>query len=199
VIPITTLLSQFGAKRSLRVNVKAKDLDNFPRAVDEATAILRTRRGLRPDQKDNFSIATSEQFLSFWEKLSRGIFLSLTGIVSITLVVGGIIIMNVMLVSVTERTREIGVRKALGAKRRAILFQFLVEAVTLTTVGGVVGIGLGLLAAMMVGAFTPLPYSLNPWSVVAALVIVFAVGIFFGLYPASRAARLDPVVSLRHE
>ncbi len=199
VIPITTLLSQFGAMRSLRVYVKAKDLDSFQRSVDEATAILRTRRGLRPDQKDNFSIATSEQFLSFWEKLSRGIFLSLTGIVSITLVVGGIIIMNVMLVSVTERTREIGVRKALGAKRRAILFQFLVEAVTLTTVGGVVGIGLGLLAAMMVGAFSPLPYSLNPWSIVVALVIVFAVGIFFGLYPASRAARLDPVVSLRHE
>jgi putative ABC transport system permease protein len=199
VIPITTLLSQFGARRSLRVNVKAKDLDNFQRAVDEATGILRIRRGLRPGDKDNFSIATSEQFLSFWEKLSRGIFLSLTGIVSITLVVGGIIIMNVMLVSVTERTREIGVRKALGAKRRAILFQFLVEAVTLTTVGGVIGIALGLFAAMVVGAFSPLPYSLNPWSIIAALVIVFAVGIFFGLYPASRAARLDPVVSLRHE
>jgi putative ABC transport system permease protein len=107
--------------------------------------------------------------------------------------------MNVMLVSVTERTREIGVRKALGAKRRAILFQFLVEAVTLTTVGGIVGIALGIFAAMLVGAFSPLPYAVNPWSIVAALVIVFGVGIFFGLYPASRAARLDPVVALRHE
>lgn len=199
IIPITSLLQQFGARRSLRVAVKAKDLDNFPRAIEEATTILRTRRGLRPGAKDNFSISTAEQFLTFWEKLSRGIFLSLTGIVSITLVVGGIIIMNVMLVSVTERTREIGVRKALGAKRRAILFQFLVEAVTLTTVGGIVGIALGIFAAMLVGAFSPLPYAVNPWSIVAALVIVFGVGIFFGLYPASRAARLDPVVALRHE
>jgi putative ABC transport system permease protein len=107
--------------------------------------------------------------------------------------------MNVMLVSVTERTREIGVRKALGAKRRAILFQFLVEAVTLTTVGGIVGIALGIFTAMLVGAFSPLPYAVNPWSIVAALVIVFGVGIFFGLYPASRASRLDPVVALRHE
>jgi putative ABC transport system permease protein len=114
-------------------------------------------------------------------------------------VVGGIIIMNVMLVSVTERTREIGVRKALGARRRAILFQFLVEAVTLTTVGGIVGIVLGVFAAMIVGAFSPLPYAVNPWSIVIALVIVFSVGIFFGLYPASRASRLDPVVALRHE
>jgi len=104
-----------------------------------------------------------------------------------------------MLVSVTERTREIGIRKALGAKRRAILFQFLVEAVTLTTVGGVIGIALGIFAAALVGAFSPLPYSVNPWSIVIALVIVFAVGVFFGLYPASRASRLDPVVALRHE
>jgi putative ABC transport system permease protein len=199
VIPITTLLQQFGAKRSLRVNVKATDLDGFQRAVDEATTILRTRRGLRPGQKNNFSISTAEQFLTFWEKLSRGIFMSLIGIVSITLVVGGIIIMNVMLVSVTERTREIGVRKALGARRRAILFQFLVEAVTLTTVGGIVGIGLGIGVAMLVGAFSPLPYAVNPWAIVAALVIVFGVGIFFGIYPANRASRLDPVVALRHE
>jgi putative ABC transport system permease protein len=199
IIPITSLLQQFGARRSLRVYVKARDLDAFPRAVEEARTIMRIRRGLRPGQKDNFSISTAEQLLTFWEKLSQGIFLALTGIVSITLVVGGIIIMNVMLVSVTERTREIGIRKALGAKRRAILFQFLVEAVTLTTVGGIVGIGLGLFAAMLVGAFSPLPYAVNPWSIVLALVIVFAVGIFFGLYPASRASRLDPVVALRHE
>jgi len=199
VIPITSLLQQFGARRSLRVYVKARDLDSFSNAMDEARTIMRTRRGLRPGDEDDFNISTAEQFITFWEKLSQGIFLSLTGIVSITLVVGGIIIMNVMLVSVTERTREIGVRKALGAKRRVILFQFLVEAVTLTTIGGIVGIALGFFAAMLVGAFTPLPYSLNPWSVVAALVIVFAVGVFFGLYPASRAARLDPVVALRHE
>lgn len=199
IIPITTLLQQFGARRSLRVYVKARDLDSFPAAMEEARTIMRIRRGLRPGDKDNFNIATAEQLISFWEKLSQGIFLSLTGIVSITLVVGGIIIMNVMLVSVTERTREIGIRKALGAQRRSILFQFLVESVTLTTVGGIIGIGLGIFAATLVGAFTPLPYAVNPWSIVIALVIVFAVGIFFGIYPASRASRLDPVVALRHE
>jgi putative ABC transport system permease protein len=199
IIPISSLLQQFGARRSLRVYVKARDLDTFPRAVEEARTIMRIRRGLHPGDKDNFNISTAEQFVTFWEKLSKGIFLSLIGIVSITLVVGGIIIMNVMLVSVTERTREIGIRKALGAMRRAILFQFLVEAVTLTTVGGIIGIALGFFVAMLVGAFTPLPYAINPWSIVTALVIVFAVGIFFGLYPASRASRLDPVVALRHE
>jgi len=199
IIPITTLLQHFGARRSLRVYVKASALDAFPAAIEEARTIMRVRRGLRPGAKDNFNISTAEQLVSFWEKLSQGIFFTLTGIVSITLVVGGIIIMNVMLVSVTERTREIGIRKALGAQRRAILFQFLVEAVTLTTVGGILGIALGIFAATLVGAFTPLPYAVNPWSILIALVIVFAVGIFFGIYPASRAARLDPVVALRHE
>ena len=126
-------------------------------------------------------------------------FASLVGIVSITLVVGGIIIMNVMLVSVTERTREIGLRKALGARKRIILFQFLVESVTLTSAGGLVGMALGFLVAFMIAAFSPLPYAVKPWSIVAALVIVFAVGIFFGLYPASRAARLTPVEALRRE
>jgi putative ABC transport system permease protein len=199
IVPITTLLQHLGTRRSLRVYVKARDLDSFPSAMEEARTIMRIRRGLRPAEEDNFNLTTAEQLISFWEKLSQGIFLSLTGIVSITLVVGGIIIMNVMLVSVTERTREIGIRKALGAPRRSILFQFLVESVTLTTVGGILGIAFGLFAATLVGAFSPLPYAVNPWSIVAALVIVFAVGIFFGIYPASRAARLDPVVALRHE
>jgi len=199
IVPITTLLQHLGTRRSLRVYMKAADLDSFSSAMEEARTIMRIRRGLRPADKDNFNITTAEQLISFWEKLSQGIFLSLTAIVSITLVVGGIIIMNVMLVSVTERTREIGIRKALGAPRRSILFQFLVEAVTLTTVGGILGIALGIFAATLVGAFTPLPYAVNPWSIVIALVIVFAVGIFFGLYPASRASRLDPVVALRHE
>jgi putative ABC transport system permease protein len=114
-------------------------------------------------------------------------------------VVGGIIIMNVMLVSVTERTREIGLRKALGARRRIILFQFLVESVTLTTTGGLVGMVSGFAVAFLIAALSPLPYAVKPWSIVAALAIVFAVGIFFGLYPASRAARLQPVEALRRE
>ena len=199
VMPISALFSQFGAFGSVRVQVKAKSLDLFPAALEEARTIMRVRHGLKPRDNDDFNITTAEQFLTFWEKISRGIFASLVGVVSITLVVGGIIIMNVMLVSVTERTGEIGVRKALGARRRAILFQFLVESVTLTSTGGIVGIVGGFGAAFLVAAFSPLPYAVKPWSIAIALAIVFAVGIFFGLYPASRAARLQPVEALRRE
>jgi putative ABC transport system permease protein len=199
VVPITAMFAQFGAFGSVRIEVKAKSLDQVDAAIDEARTVMRVRHGLRPDQEDDFNVQTAEEFLSFWDKISSGIFASLIGVVSITLVVGGIIIMNVMLVSVTERTREIGVRKALGARRGVILFQFLVESVTLTSTGGIVGIALGFVVAFLVAAFSPLPYAVKPWSIVAALAIVFAVGIFFGLYPASRAARLQPVEALRRE
>jgi len=199
IVPLTTLFAQFGQVATIRIQIKARDLGSFGAAVEEARTIMRVRHGLKPGTEDDFNITTAEQFLSFWEKISSGIFASLIGIVSITLVVGGIIIMNVMLVSVTERTREIGLRKALGARRRMILFQFLVESVTLTSTGGVVGIVLGFAAAFLIAAFSPLPYAVKPWSIVAALVIVFVVGVFFGLYPASRAARLQPVEALRRE
>ncbi len=199
VVPITALFAQFGVFGSVRVQVKARSLEELPSAVEEVRTLMRVRHGLKPSREDDFNVTTAEQFLSFWAKISSGIFASLIGIVGITLVVGGIIIMNVMLVSVTERTREIGVRKALGAKRRAILFQFLVESVTLTSTGGLVGIALGFGAAFLVAAFTPLPYAVKPWSIAIALLIVFAVGLFFGLYPASRAARLQPVEALRRE
>jgi putative ABC transport system permease protein len=199
VVPLSALFSQFGAFRSISVQVKARSLESFGAALEEARTLMRVRHGLRPDRADDFNLTTAEMFLTFWEKISSGIFASLIGVVSITLVVGGIIIMNVMLVSVTERTREIGIRKALGARRGMILFQFLVESVTLTSAGGIVGIVLGFGAAFMVGAFTPLPYSVKPWSIIAALLIVFAVGVFFGLYPAGRAAKLQPVEALRRE
>ncbi len=199
VVPLSALFAQYGQFRSINVLVKARQLDGFGAAVEEARALMRVRHGLRPDRDDDFNLTTAEQFLTFWEKISSGIFATLIGVVSITLVVGGIIIMNVMLVSVTERTREIGVRKALGAKRGNILFQFLVESVTLTSAGGIVGIVLGFAVAFLVGAFTPFPYAVKPWSIVAALGIVFAVGVFFGLYPASRASKLQPVEALRRE
>jgi putative ABC transport system permease protein len=199
IVPITTLFSQFGRFGTIRVQVKAKSLEVFDAALEEARVLMRVRHGLKPRDEDDFNLVTAEMFLSVWEKISSGIFASLIGIVSITLVVGGIIIMNVMLVSVTERTREIGVRKALGARRRMILFQFLVESVTLTSTGGIVGIVLGFGAAFLVAAFSPLPYAVKPWSIAIALVIVFAVGVFFGLYPASRAAKLQPVEALRRE
>lgn len=161
--------------------------------------VMRIRHRLRPSQEDDFYITTSEQLVSLWETISRAIFGTLIGVVSITLVVGGIIIMNVMLVAVTERTREIGIRKALGAKRRHIAYQFVIESVTLTTVGGMIGIALGFTAAYLVSAFSPLPYRIATWSIMVALVIAFIVGLFFGVYPAQKAAKLDPVEALRYE
>ena len=198
-IPLTTMFNQWGQFATIRIQVRARDLATFDAAVEEARTLMRVRHGLKPGTEDDFNVTTAEQFLSFWAKISSGIFASLIGIVSITLVVGGIIIMNVMLVSVTERTREIGLRKALGARKRIILFQFLVESVTLTTTGGLVGMAFGFAAAFLIAALSPLPYAVKPWSIVAALAIVFGVGIFFGLYPASRAARLQPVEALRRE
>ncbi len=199
IIPITSLLQQFGARRSLRVYVKARDLDSFPRAIEEASTILRTRRGLRPGAKDNFSISTAEQFLTFWEKLSRGIFMSLIGIVSITLVVGGIIIMNVMLVSVTERTREIGVRISVGATEEAIQLQFLGESIMLSLVGGAAGVLFGIVGSYLVGQTLKWPMEMSLESILVAALFSIAVGVFFGYYPARKASLLDPIEALRYE
>lgn len=198
-IPVTTFLKHFGARRSLTVSIKTGNVGAVPAVMEETRALMRLRHRLRPGEDDNFHLATSEALLSLWENISQGIFSALIGLVSITLVIGGIIIMNIMLVAVTERTREIGLRKALGARRRDILLQFLVESITLTTVGGLIGIAVGFFAAFLIASFSPLPYAIKGWSVAAALVIVFAVGLFFGIYPANRAAQLDPVEALRHE
>lgn len=200
-IPITTYLKNFGTHRwtTVTIPVRTADMESFAAAQEKVRMVMRIRHKLRPDQEDDFHLATSETLVSLWEAISRALFGSLIGIVSITLVVGGIIIMNVMLVAVNERTREIGTRKAVGAKRRDIAAQFIVEALTLTFIGGVIGIVLGFFAAFLVAAFSPLPYRIAPWSIFVALVITFLVGLFFGVYPASRAARLDPVEALRYE
>jgi putative ABC transport system permease protein len=154
---------------------------------------------LRPRERDDFALVTSAAFLDLWQSLSRAIFAGLVGITAISLLVGGIVIMNIMLVSVTERIREIGIRKALGATRLAILYQVLVEAVTISGVGGLIGILLGFTAASLVAAFSPLPYAIRGSAILMAVVVTFVVGIFFGLYPANRAAQLDPIEALRHE
>jgi putative ABC transport system permease protein len=160
---------------------------------------LRVERRLKATDPNNFGIFTSDTLLGIYEQATAGIFSVLVGIVALSLLVGGIVIMNIMLMVVSERTREIGLRKALGAKRRDIMSQVLTESVTLSTVGGLAGILLGFLAARVLSLVTPLPARLEPWSVVLGVGITAAVGLFFGAYPASRAARLDPIEALRRE
>ena len=172
-------------------------------AVDEGREtvreLLRSVRKLPPHRPDNFSLETSESALGFFNEIKSKLILFGTALPAIGLVVGAMVIMNIMLVAVAERTREIGIRKALGARRRDSLGQFLVEAATLSVVGAAVGIGLGIGGAKLIAAVTPLPASVAPWSIVAALVLGAGVGIAAGLYPASRASRLDPIAALRQE
>jgi putative ABC transport system permease protein len=199
VIPLGAYQRLFGARQSLQLMVKPVSTDLMPTAMDDATVALRVARRLKPSEPDNFGIFTSETILNIYRQVTSGIFAVLVGIVALSLVVGGIVIMNIMLMVVSERTREIGLRKALGAKRKDIMTQVLTESITLSTFGGIIGIALGSLAATAIAAFTPLPARLEMWSVVLGIGITAAVGLFFGAYPASRAAALDPIEALRRE
>jgi putative ABC transport system permease protein len=199
VIPLGAYQRLFGARQSLQLMVKPVSTDVMPTAMDDATVALRVARRLKPREPDNFGIFTSETILNIYRQVTSGIFAVLVGIVALSLVVGGIVIMNIMLMVVSERTREIGLRKALGAKRKDIMTQVLTESITLSTFGGIIGIALGSLAATAIAAFTPLPARLEMWSVVLGIGITAAVGLFFGAYPASRAASLDPIEALRRE
>ncbi len=162
-------------------------------------AVMRAQHKLRPSQKDNFSLQTADSALEFWNKMQRYLVLAGIALPAIGLVVGAIVIMNIMLVAVSERTREIGIRKALGAKRRDILAQFLIEASTLGTVGSAIGVGLGVGLAKLIAALSPLPASVAPWSIAVGVLLGAGVGIVSGVYPASRASRLDPITALRQE
>ncbi len=199
IIPISTFGRMFGSRRSLSISIKPRNLAVASECVDQTRLAMRSRRHLGPKREDNFGIITSESLLNLWNSISSKIYIVLVGIVSISLVVSGIIIMNIMLMSVTERTWEIGIRKALGASRHNILWQFLVEATTLSMFGGVLGIIMGFVVAALIASVSPLPYAVKLWSIFMGMGVTFIVGIFFGSYPAMKAARLDPIEALRYE
>jgi len=199
VVPITAYMKIFGSRESVDIKVAVTDLTDMEMAKDEAQHYMRLRHRLRPAEDDDFGIVTMEELLSLWSGISNAIYSALVPLVGISLVIGGIVLMNIMLVAVTERTREIGIRKAVGARRLAVLWQFLVESVTLSVTGGVLGISFGLGLALLITAVTPLPFAFAWWSVVLGLVVTFVIGMVFGTYPAWKAAGLDPVEALRRE
>jgi len=198
-IPIETWLKIYGRQTSLHINIQARGPEWLARTQEEARVMMRSRRHLAPNAEDNFGILASDSLMGLWQNLTGTLASGMVGLVSIFLVIGGVVIMNVMLASVTERTREIGIRKSLGAKRRDILLQFMVESTVMALVGGAIGVAIAWLLAVIVRNATPVPMTVPVLAVVVAIVISSAVGVFFGVYPARKAARLDPIEALRFE
>ncbi len=186
-------------EKELWLALKAESPELLPAAIDQVTELLRYRRGLKYDEPNDFAVFTQENLLEIWDQITSAVWFVMIIISSIGLLVGGVGVMNIMLVSVTERTKEIGIRKAIGAKRRNILWQFLIEAMALSGFGGILGIIMGLGVGQLIGAVTPLPADISiPWIILA---FCFSVGValVFGIYPAARASRLDPIECLRYE
>ncbi len=199
-IPITAFQKHYGSsRRSLTINILARDPESLGAAKEEVRTIMRSRRQLSFRQADDFAIEDSQTFIDFYNQLTGTLYAAMIAVAAISMLIGGIVIMNIMLVAVTERIGEIGLRKAVGARRRDILMQFLIESSTISAVGGMVGIALGFIFAKVISALTSLPAALEPWSVALALALSSSVGLFFGIFPANRAAKLDPVVALRSE
>jgi len=202
IVPYETARRHLGLGRwGIDLIVKPHDGVSVEEATDDVIALLRTRRGLKPMQDNNFAIVTQDRLMAIYDELFGTIFLVMLALSGVGLMVGGVGVVAIMMISVTERTREIGVRKALGATRATILWQFLVEAVTLTAVGALVGLGAGILVANAVEMFAPVPIPVStPLSTIAvALGMSAFTGVLFGMLPAVRASRLDPVAALRHE
>ena len=199
IIPYTTFQKKFGSHRSMSIMIKPVNPADTSVLEDEITAIMRRTRGLRFNEENDFAINKVDALTDLYRKLTGGLYAAMFAVGAISLLVGGIGVMNIMLVSVTERTREIGVRKAIGAKRRHILYQFLVESVTLSMVGGILGVLAGFALAGLVDAFSPVPARVQVWSIFLGLGVSSFTGLFFGIFPAYRASRLDPIEALRYE
>lgn len=200
VIPHTTFVKTANfAWGWLNIAVFPKETVTQAEAMDQVTAALRIKRGLKPGAENNFDLISGDKFMESFNDMTAGFFLVMLVLSSVGLMVGGVGVVAIMMISVTERTREIGVRKALGATRGEILFQFLVEAATLTVLGGLCGMALGAVISWGIRSFSPIPAEIPLWSIFAAIIASAVTGIFFGLYPANRAAKLDPVEALRYE
>jgi putative ABC transport system permease protein len=198
-IPITTFYKIYGSRRSININIHTTSQEQMEIAQEEVRTILRSKRHLSFNDKDDFSFVSSETFIQMYRTATSSIYFAMIAISSIALLVGGIVVMNIMLVAVTERTKEIGIRMSVGARRLDILFQFLVESAVVSTTGGMIGILIGFILAKIVTAATSLPSTLDPGSIIVAIIVSGSVGIFFGLYPANKAAKLNPIEALRSE
>jgi putative ABC transport system permease protein len=199
LIPYTRFEMLYGRRQTVAISVKMADPETIAPAMARVVEALRVSRRLRPGQVDNFSVETAEALVAFWKNLTRVLFSVVPAMVGIGVVVGGIVIMNIMLMAVTERTREIGIRKAVGARAQDIERQFLAEAVMLSALGGALGILAGWGVAGLVDAVSPLPARITGWSVAVALLLGVGIGVIFGVYPSRRAARLDPITAMRAE
>jgi len=198
-IPISTFMKVYGSRRSININVHTSSQEQMSEAEEEVRTVLRSARHRSFRDPDDFSFQTSETFIRFYRNATSSIYFAMVAVSSIALLVGGIVVMNIMLVSVTERTKEIGIRIAVGARRRDILFQFLIESAAISATGGAIGILLGALVARVVTALTAMPSRVEPMSIVIAIAMSASIGLFFGIYPANKAAKLNPVDALRAE
>jgi len=199
IMPFSTFEALYGRRRTTVISVKMADAALIQEGMQRAEEAMRIAHRLRPEQANDFTVDAADALVSFWKTLTRLLFTVVPAVVAIGIVVGGIVIMNIMLMSVSERTHEIGIRKALGATRRDIRRQFLAESVTLTLLGGAIGLVAGMVLAGVVAAASPLPARVTLWSAAVALGLGASVGIVFGIYPAARAAQLDPVEAMRYE
>jgi putative ABC transport system permease protein len=189
----------FGRRKTNTVSVKMPTAELVTSGMQRADEAMRIAHHLRPSDEPDYSVETADALVEFWKNLTRILFSVIPAIVAIGVVVGGIVIMNIMLMAVTERTREIGIRKAVGATARDIQKQFLAESVALSGAGGLIGVAVGWAFAMLITVVSPLPARVTPWSVILAIGLGAGVGVIFGVYPASRAAKLDPIAALRAE